>query len=211
MDKIKNYIFDLDGTLINSCEEVMQCFEKAFELSEYPIDKNRLTDNLIGPPLREIVQNIAPELKDEVIFERIIKNFRNVYDNDTEDKSKLYDGILDKLAELKNNGNRIFLATLKPTKPTKRILRDFGLNIFEDVYTIDKFEKFMTKTEMITDILKKYDLDKTETVMIGDAASDVIAAKKAGIAGIGAMWGYGSDKTDLIKNSKFVIKNIKEL
>lgn len=211
MDKIKNYIFDLDGTLINSCEEVMQCFEKAFELSEYPIDKSRLTDNLIGPPLREIVQNIAPELKDEVIFERIIKNFRNVYDNDTEDKSKLYDGILDKLAELKNNGNRIFLATLKPTKPTKRILRDFGLNIFEDVYTIDKFEKFMTKTEMITDILKKYDLDKTETVMIGDAASDVIAAKEAGIAGIGAMWGYGSDKTALIRNSKFVIKNIREL
>ena len=211
MDKIKNYIFDLDGTLINSCEEVMECFEKAFELSEYPIDKSRLTDNLIGPPLREIVQNIAPELKDEVIFERIIKNFRNVYDNDTDDKSKLYDGILDKLAELKNNGNRIFLATLKPTKPTKRILRDFGLNIFEDVYTIDKFEKFMTKTEMITDILKKYDLDKTETVMIGDAVSDVIAAKEAGIAGIGALWGYGSDKTDLIKNSKFVIKNIREL
>ena len=47
--------------------------------------------------------------------------------------------------------------------------------------------------------------------MIGDAASDVIAAKQAGIKGIGVLWGYGENKTPLIENSDIIVKNIEEL
>ena len=50
-----------------------------------------------------------------------------------------------------------------------------------------------------------------ETVMIGDASSDVISAKEAGVTGIGVLWGYGDDKTNLIKNSDYVVKNTQEL
>ena len=211
-NKIKNYIFDLDGTVINSCEEVLRCFELAFAKSNYPIDKNRLTSDLIGPPLKEIIQNIAPELKDEKVLNEITANFRTIYDNDINDISFLYEGVCETLQNLKNQGKKIFLATLKPSKPTERIVRDFGLkDIFDDIYTIDKFGEFITKKEMIEHIITKYSLNKSETVMIGDASSDVISANEAEITSIGVLWGYGSDKTDLIKNSKFVIKNIKEL
>ena len=47
--------------------------------------------------------------------------------------------------------------------------------------------------------------------MIGDALSDMIASKKAGIDGIGVLWGYGSDKEPLKENSKYVVKDVKEL
>jgi len=212
MDKIfQNYIFDLDGTLINSCEEVLECFKKAYKQSGYPIDETRLSDNLIGPPLKEIILNISPELKDEITLSKIISNFRNIYDNNNDDKSELYSDVLGKLNELKKEGKRLFLATLKPSKPTERIIRDFKLNFFEDVYTIDKFQKLMTKREMITDIIEKNKLKKEDTVMIGDAPSDVISAKEAGITGVGALWGYGTDKTNLIKNSDFSLKSIGDL
>lgn len=210
-NKIKNYIFDLDGTIINSSAEVLKCFEKAFRMSDYPIDKNRLTSDVIGPPLKEIIQNIAPELKDETILNNIIQSFRSIYDNDINDSSVLYNGIREKLDNLKKGGKKLYLATLKPTKPTWRILESYNINIFDDVYTIDKYDKLMTKKEMLEDIIKKHCLKKEETVMIGDAPSDVISAKEAGILGVGVMWGYGSDKTNLIKNSDYVLNCAEEI
>lgn len=212
MDKrIKNYIFDLDGTIINSCQEVLKCFEKAFAIVGYPINKSNLTSNLIGPPLAQIVQNIAPELKDEAVLNEVTDNFRMIYDNDTNDKSVLYEGIYDKLCELKQEGKKLFLATLKPTKPTNRILQSYKLDMFDDVYTIDKFNTLITKKDMLEDILNKYKLNPSETVMIGDALTDVEAANVTGIISIGALWGYGSDKTDLINHSKYLINSIKEI
>lgn len=206
-----NFIFDLDGTIINSSNEVIECLYSAFCKADYKIDKSKLTSNLIGPPLRQIISNIAPELNDNDKFSEIMSNFREIYDNDENDISFVYDGVHDVLKALKNNGKRLFMATFKPKKPTERIIKQFNLSYFEDIYTVDKFEHPMTKKEMIEDIIQKYGLKKEETVMVGDALSDINAAHDAGIKAIGALWGYGDDKTPLIKNADILIDNMGEL
>ena len=207
---INNYIFDLDGTIINSSREVMLCFEKAFEQANYPIDKSRLTHNIIGPPLQEIVKLIAPEINKNNL-DKVVNNFHQIYDYDENDISEIYAGVYDFLCLLKKLGKRIFMATYKPDFPTQRIIRQFKLDMFDDIYTIDKFGQDITKTQMIEDIINKYNLKKEETVMIGDATSDVIAAKEAGVKGIGVLWGYGEDKTNLINNANEIVKNTEEL
>lgn len=206
LNKFDNYIFDLDGTLINSSQEVLLCFKKAFAASNYPVDEKRLTSDVIGPPLRQIIQTIAPELTDDDKIEEIMKNFRQIYDYDENDISVLYDGVYDFLNGLKHCNKRLFMATFKPAIPTMRLVEKFFKNMFEDIYTIDKFGKHITKQEMIEDIVKKYNLDKSKTVMVGDAASDVIAGKAADVTSVGVLWGYGSDKSKLIENSDLVIK-----
>jgi len=211
MHNIENYIFDLDGTIINSSEEVLLCFKKAFEKANYKINNSLLTPNLIGPPLKKIIETIAPELTDEHIIKIVMQNFRQIYDYDENDISKLYKGIFDLLTELKNLNKKIFIATFKPTKPTMRIVKQFKLDMFDDIYTIDKFEKPISKEEMLIDIIEKYNLVKEETIMVGDAASDMIAAKNAGIKGIGVLWGYGENKQPLINNSDLVVKDVKDL
>ena len=209
--QIRNYIFDLDGTLINSSKEVIECMYKAFVEADYPVDKSKLTSNLIGPPLKQIISNIAPELNDEGKFSEIMFNFRRIYDNDENDISEIYSGVYDVLSALKEKKCRLFIATFKPSAPTFRIVKQFKLNYFEDVYTIDKFEKHITKEEMIKDIISKYNLKKEETVMIGDALNDVMAAKNNGIKAIGALWGYGDDKKPLIENADIVIERAEEI
>ena len=89
---LNNFIFDLDGTIINSSKEVMICFEKAFAKADYPIDKSRLTHNIIGPPLPEIVKLIAPEI-DKNNLDKIVKNFHQIYDYDENDISEIYAGM----------------------------------------------------------------------------------------------------------------------
>lgn len=208
--QINNYILDLDGTIINSSNEVLLCFEKAFAQSNYKIDKSRLTPNVIGPPLKEIIKLIAPEINENDI-EIVMENFRQIYDYDEHDISEYYSGVLEFLNKAKNSGKKLFIATYKPEKPTRRIEKQFKMDMFEEIYTIDKFGEHITKTQMINDILNKFNLKKEETVMIGDASSDVISAKEAGVTGIGVLWGYGDDKTNLIKNSDYVVKNTQEL
>ncbi|MCQ2958237.1 MAG: HAD hydrolase-like protein, partial [Candidatus Gastranaerophilales bacterium] len=83
-------------------------------------------------------------------------------------------------------------------------------NSTPNIYTIDKFGAHITKTDMIKDIITRYSLSKDKTVMIGDAPSDVISAHEAGITSVGVMWGYGTDKTNLIKNSDKIMKSIGE-
>ena len=206
-----NYIFDLDGTLINSSKEVLLCFKKAFEQANYPILPSRLNSDVIGPPLRDIITIIAPELKNENTIKQIENNFRNLYDNDKNDISELYFGVPDVLLKLKEQGKRIFLATFKPKKPTQRILKQIKLDIFEDVYTIDKFEHHITKTEMIEDIIEKYSLLRNETAMVGDAKSDMAAAKEAEVTAIGALWGYGTNKAPLRETADYCINDMEEL
>lgn len=208
--QINNYILDLDGTIINSSNEVLLCFEKAFAQSNYKIDKSRLTPNVIGPPLKEIIKLIAPEINENDI-EIVMENFRLIYDYDEYDISEYYSGVLEFLNKAKSSGKKLFIATYKPEKPTRRIEKQFKMDMFEEIYTIDKFGEHITKTQMINDILNKFNLKKEETVMIGDASSDVISAKEAGVTGIGVLWGYGDDKTNLIKNSDYVVKNTQEL
>ena len=205
-----NYIFDLDGTIINSSKEVLLCFEKAFEKANYEIDKSRLTPNVIGPPLNEIIKLIAPDIQ-ETDVNIVVEYFRELYDFEENDISEFYQGIPEVLTILKNRNKKLFIATYKPEKPTMRIIKQFKLDKFDDIYTIDKFGKHITKTEMINDIIEKYSLNKSETMMIGDAPSDIICAKEAGVLAVGALWGYGENKEPLIKNSDIVINSANEI
>lgn len=205
LNNISNFIFDLDGTIINSSDEVLRCFEKAFKSADYPINVKNLNSDIIGPPLKEIIKLIAPELTNESIIENVMSNFRKIYDYDEDDISYIYPGIYDLLKRLSSSGNKLFIATFKPNIPTMRIVKRFKLDMFEDVYTIDKSGKSVSKTEMITDILLRYNLNKNETVMIGDALSDINAAKQAGVYSVAVLWGYGNDKTALKSNADICI------
>lgn len=207
-----NYIFDFDGTIINSQKDVFLCFERAFEKVNYEIDKSRLNPDVIGPPLKEIIKLIAPELKDEVLIDEICSVFRNIYDNDPNDNTFIYDGVYEFLKHLKEENKKVFMATFKPMAPTLMLVKKLRIEeFFDDIYGIDKFGKHITKQEMIEDIISKYSLDKSKTVMIGDAPTDMTAAHKAGIKGIGVLWGYGSNKQPLIENSDIIVNNISEM
>src|SRR5574344_1634677 len=171
MYRYDNFIFDLDGTIINSSKEVLKL--------------------------------IAPDLNEKTKIDEIEKIFHSIYDFDEKDITELYDGIYDLLTKLKKDGKKLFMATLKPKIPTERLLKQFNLNMFDDVFTIDKFEKDMTKTEMMTKILTKYNLNPQKTVMIGDAPNDMTSAKAVGIKAIGVLWGYGENKNPLKGASDF--------
>ena len=206
-----NFIFDLDGTIINSSQEILLCLQRAFAESNYNIDKSKFTSDIIGPPIKEIIKIVSPKLSDEAIISDIIKNFRRIYDYNEEDVSIMYEGIYDVLLSLRDNDKRLFVATFKPSVPTQKLLKKFKLNMFDDVYTVDKFDKPMSKAEMISDIIEKYNLNREKTVMIGDTVSDMQAAKLNSIKSAAVSWGYEKNMVELKETSDFFIDKAKDL
>jgi phosphoglycolate phosphatase-like HAD superfamily hydrolase len=82
---------------------------------------------------------------------------------------------------------------------------------FQDIYTVDKYSPPITKTQMIEEIIQKYNLEKTETTMIGDAITDAQAAKQATIYSISVLWGYEEDKQLLQEVTDKTIQSPTEL
>ena len=209
---IDNYIFDLDGTIVNSSKEVLRCIKLAYKETNIDVDQNRITPDVIGPPLKGIFKLISPEISDEASFDRLEEAYSKHYDHSINDSSSMYPGILEILNKLKEQNKKLFIATNKPQIATLRILKMFNLDYFTDVYTIDKYsDRELNKEEMIKEILEKYLLDKSKTVMIGDSPHDSIAGNKNGITTIGVLWGYGSEKQKLIEASDYAFSTASEL
>jgi phosphoglycolate phosphatase len=203
----KNFIFDMDGTLVNSADAVLFYLKAACEQNNAQINYDNFSPNIIGPPLMQIIQNLIIDNKNEELVLKIMGSFRHLYDNNPKDESQMYENTYEWLISLKKAGKKLFLATYKPTKPTVRLVNELNLNMFEAVYTIDMYgEKKLSKSEMISEIIDKYQLQKEQTIMIGDVPSDINSAHEAGIKAAGVLWGYGNHKEELIKLSDYVLE-----
>lgn len=208
---MQNYIFDMDGTLVNSSETVLLCLKKACQNAGQDVIENNLTPNIIGPPLKEIIKLIISDKTNEAVLGKISAEFRKIYDNYESDSSPMYENTYEWLITLKNSGKRLFLATNKPKIPTMRLIKKLKLDMFEDIYTIDKYtNRSISKIEMIENIINNNNLEKNKTIMVGDAKSDIDAAHCAGIKAIGVLWGYCRDKQSLKESSDFIM-DINEL
>ena len=189
----KNFIFDFDGTIAHTAPEVLKCIERAFAEAGCPLDNSEVKDTLIGPPLAEIVNGLRPNIT-ESCQQEIIRNFRRLYDYESSGLTKLYPFIYEALEAIHSRGCLLFIATNKPVIPLRRLMQELKIEIFDDLYTADRNGKRMTKKEMLQCLISEHSLIKAETVMIGDALSDINAGLHNGIASAAAMWGYADSE-----------------
>jgi phosphoglycolate phosphatase len=207
---IKNIIFDLDGTLIDSADDIIDCLKIAYS-KIYEIQNIKIDRSYIGPPLSEIIKNITPNINEDV-FSKIINEFKNCYDNSSHPKTSVYEGVYELLDKLASLGMSMFIVTNKRIIPTKLLLKNLKINIMSDIITPDILQdKIMNKTEMLSHLIIKLDLLKINTLMVGDSGDDVFAAHNNGINCAVIMNGYGKIKD--IQNSKpdYIMGYINEL
>jgi phosphoglycolate phosphatase len=191
--KIRTVIFDLDGTLIDSAAAILEGFEYAIKRAG--IDAVLpLTTGLIGPPLRNTFCKIVGE-DESIEIDELIEEFKKFYDNEGFKKTRPYPGVEKLLRELKESGFILYIATNKRFLPTQKIINYLGWQgLFDDIYAIDKFDKFPFKSKelMVQALLKDKSIDRLSTVYIGDTEDDRVASIKSNIEVILVSWGYGN-------------------
>ncbi len=179
------FIFDLDGTLLDSQEGVMSSLK--FCIGKHaPSYLSKLHKGLIGPPISTLLKEI---MSDEELIKTISAEFRVHYDEIGVMKTRLFPGVYEGLENLSKHQN-LFVSTNKPWKPTKKILNILDIHkFFHEIYTID-LGNYSNKSDMVSEMLLKNDI--VSGIVIGDSIDDFRSATDSQLEFMYCSYGYGS-------------------
>ena len=185
----KAIFFDLDGTLTDSGEGIINCATLALQHFGLPVPSRKEMGVFVGPPLDQtFIRFGVPAEK----AQEAIDVFRSRYLVTGKFENSPYPGIHELLDTLKNQGHRLFVATSKPETTAVEILHKFSLAPYFEVICGATFDGTRVhKADVIAYLLNK--IGTTENIlMVGDTEFDVLGAQAHGIPTIGVAWGYGS-------------------
>ncbi|MEH2944195.1 HAD-IA family hydrolase [Lachnospiraceae bacterium KK002] len=183
-------IFDVDGTLLNTSEGILESVR--YTIKKYGLEmlEESVLKTFIGPPIQESFQR-AYHLDEETV-KKLTETFRDRYKSVDLLKAVPYEGIFDVFRYLKESGTRIAIATYKRQDYAEIILRHFGFGAYSDIIFGADHNNKLRKSDIIKKCLSAAQLDSSaEAVMIGDSENDATGAKEAGVQFIGVTYGFG--------------------
>jgi len=188
----KLWIFDFDGTLVDSAIAIKHCYLKVTE-KLLPERINFVENILIGPTLEETAQSILTN-KNLHLKDLFIKEFQSQYDGEIVLETPIYLNVSDVLQKLKNNGDSLSVLTNKRAIPTHKLIKHYKWdNFFDWVACMDEYPDLKNKSEL----LKKQDIPKknySKILLVGDTLNDGITAEKNEIDFIKVNYGYGREQ-----------------
>lgn len=185
-------LFDLDGTIIDSFEGITKCVQYALKSQGVEVESQEELRDYIGPPLKYSFQKHY-DFDDETT-DKLIRTYRERFDETGIFENELYPGVEEALRELKNRGYKIALASSKPENACRRILDQHGLlNYFDEVVGASTDGRISTKESVLLEVLHRMELSSPrEAVLIGDTVFDVEGARQVGMDCIAVTYGFGS-------------------
>ena len=183
-------LFDLDGTLTDSQEGVINCLRYAAETMGFDIPGD--TDRFLGPPLQWSFRNLCGMSEEQSA--EAVRVFRERYSTIGLFENRVYDGIPELLERLMDNGISLHVATCKVDIYAERIMERFGLMKYFGIIGGARLDGTrLEKHEVIDYVLAEAGItDRSSVLMVGDRLNDINGAHRAGIDCLGALWGYGS-------------------
>lgn len=155
----------------------------------FPLLTPQQVHPLVGPPFRESLPGIYPEID----VERALRLYRERYDVHGWLENELYEGVHEAVRTLHLQGYTIALCTSKPRVFAEKIIAHFDLaRYFDGIHGPEFDGRFDKKTELLAHLLQHYKVSAEHAVMIGDRDKDVQAAKFAGTHSLGVLWGFGN-------------------
>ena len=204
----KYILFDLDGTLTDSGEGIINCAALALEHFGIPVPSREEMRVFVGPPLDEtfIKFGIPADQAQEAI-----RVYRSRYLTVGKFENFPYPGIEDMLQKLQAEGHKLYVATSKPEALSVEILEKFGLAKYFELICGATFDGSRShKADVIAYLLKQTG-HQGETVMVGDTHYDILGAKAHGIPGIGVSWGYGEVADMETAGAVAIARSVEEL
>ena len=194
MNNAQAILFDLDGTLTDPGEGIINSIRYALDVMGEMCPAPEVLASHIGPPLQLAFAAIFGPGKDDKV-NTAVQLYRKRYSHDGWGmiENRLYSGIPECLKQLQRAGKKLYVATSKPTSITKQIISHFDLDpYFIVIYGSELDGTRSDKGDLIAYLLKQENLRPDQAIMIGDRKHDIIGAAKNGVQGIGACWGYGA-------------------
>ena len=195
----KAVIFDLDGTLVNSIEDIADAMNTVLQNYNYPIHDYETYKGFVGSGIKSLVIKALPKnQQNEAQISNCFDAMMAVYSKQCTNKTKPYDGVIELLEQLKSRPLKLSVLSNKADLLTKKITLALFPNYFEPILGL-KLEAHKKPNPIIAlEICKALDVLPEETIYVGDTSIDIQTAINANMLPVGVSWGF-RDKNELIQ------------
>lgn len=182
-------LFDLDGTLLDTTDGVLESAEFAAKMMGYDLLPRETMLRFVGPPIQESF--IRYYGTDKTVAQQAANIFRDYYKENALFKARPYDGLDGLLRTLRDEGVAIGVATYKREDYALSVLEHFGISQYcRSMHGADDFNR-LTKADIVEMCIAELGVPKYDVVLVGDTEYDAIGAVNAGVDFIGVTFGFG--------------------
>ena len=192
---LKLAIWDIDGTIVDSRDIISEAMSRAFETAGLSAPSYDQTRQIVGLSIKEAVMQLAPDVDDLKINE-LAEGYKQAFVQRRSEegfKEPLYDGAVELLEDMVEDGWLMGVATGKSRKGLSAIFDMHGLDRFFDTHWCADDGPSKPNPFMIERNMAVLGCDTSETLMIGDATHDMAMAKAANVHAVGVTWGFGKE------------------
>lgn len=213
MPTIQAVIFDLDGTLLDTLDDLADSTNRVLSRHGYPTHPTEAYKYFVGDGIEKLAFRVLPpKERDEQTISTCVNALREDYGRHWKDQTRLYDGIEDMLSGLSRLGIKLAILSNKPHHLTEITVSHYFANwSFNEVAgAVAGIPKKPDPAGAIQ-IIDKMKIAAENFLYLGDTSTDMKTAKGAGVLAIGALWGFRTE-TELIESgAKAVISNPAEI
>lgn len=209
--KYNTVVFDLDGTLLNTLEDLADATNYALQQFGMPVRTMDEIRRFVGNGVRTLMVRAVPEGDSNPQFEEVFNCFKTYYGEHCNDKTRAYEGIMELLQELKDKGYAVAIVSNKIDFAVKELQKRY----FDDLIPVAIGERdgVSRKPAPDTVITALQELGKTkeEAVYVGDSDVDIMTAKNVGIPCISVEWGFRDREFLQEHGAEYLIKKPAEI
>lgn len=193
-------VFDLDGTLLDTLDDLADSVNAALLAHGLPLRTREEVCAFVGNGMKNLV-TLASGLQDEAEIEKLLKTFKAHYAVHGKDKTKPYEGIITLLRALKAHGVKTAVLSNKADFATKELVKEYFDGLFDEVVGENEANGIRKKPcpDALFTIMQRLGITKEETLYTGDSDVDIRTAENAGVACVSVTWGF-RDEAFLLKN-----------
>ena len=209
--KIDTVIFDLDGTLLNTLDDLHACFNHAIKTFGYPERSIEEIRSFVGNGIKKAIERALPyQVKDEEL-DKIVEYFRVYYKEHMFELTKAYEGIIELLRELKEKGYKLAVVSNKYDKAVKELVKYY----FSEYIDIAVGEGFGVNKKPSSDgtlkAINELNSNIENCIFVGDSDVDIETAKNVGIPCISVLWGFRDEEFLKSHGGKIFAKEAKDI
>lgn len=191
--KLRLVLFDLDGTLLNTLDDLGAAVNDALKRRNFPLHTREEYMKMVGHGVRNLVKQALPAdmQEDEALVDDTLADFKAYYTAHIDVFTQPYPGMQEVVGALHRNGVFLAVASNKFQEGTESLVKKFFPDI-PFVAVLGNRPGFPLKPdpEIVGEVLRKAGVSRQEAVLVGDSPTDMKTAANGGIEGIAVSWGY---------------------
>ena len=209
--KYKAVIFDMDGTILNTLEDLKNATNyslRQFNMPERTLEEVRM---FVGNGIRKLVERAVPSGTSTEKIDEVLDVFLKYYEVHSADNTSSYPGIHELVEKLKAAGIKTAVSTNKADAPAQELGKEYFNGIFDLI--VGQRDGLRTKPapDSVNEILKILNIQKKDAVYVGDSDVDVQTAANSGLDFIGVSWGFRGRKFLQEKGAKNIVDSADEI